>query len=189
MKVAIPDWNEKGVLPPTGENPLGADRSPYPVSLIGLVERFGASGPRRKILDGFLRYRAALHGCGLTAGTQWIDGSFVENVEVVENRQPNDVDVVTFFLTPAGLTEGDVVKHNPELFLHEPVKETYHVDAYPVGIKGTLEQLLQQATYWYSLWSHTRTKEWKGYVAVDLAPTEDAEALCLLAKVGESGKP
>lgn len=185
---SIPDWNEKGVLPPTGENPLGVDRSPYPVSLIGLVERFAVSADRRRILTGFLRYRAAMHACGLTIGTQWIDGSFMENVEALEDRSPNDVDVVTFFLTPEGLTEADIVRRDPELFRHEPVKGTYHVDAYPVGIKGTLDQLLQQATYWYSLWSHTRTKEWKGYVAVDLAPTEDAEALCLLAKMGESGK-
>jgi hypothetical protein len=188
MTVTIPAWTKDGLLPPTGEDPVSADRSPYPVSPAQLVERFATTPERRSILEGFLRYRAALHTCGLLVGTQWIDGSFVENTEAVENRPPNDVDVVTFFLTPQGTTERDIASRNPELFNQGAVKRTYRVDAYPVGIKGTLEQLLQQATYWYSLWSHTRTKQWKGYVAVDLAPMEDAQALSLLAEMGESEK-
>jgi hypothetical protein len=189
MTVAIPEWTNEGVLPPTGADPTSPDRSPYPVSLLSLVERFAITSERRTILDWFLRYRAALHACGLLVGTQWIDGSFVENVEAAESRPPNDVDVVTFFLTPDGLTERDIIKRSPELFIHGAVKQAYQVDSYPVGIKGTLAQLLQQATYWYSLWSHTRTKQWKGYLAVDLAPTEDAVALSLLTKMGELGKP
>jgi hypothetical protein len=189
MTVAIPDWNAEGVLPPTGADPVSPERSPYPVSLLQLVERFAVSPARRTILDGFLRYRAALHACGLVIGTQWIDGSFVENIEAVHDRPPNDVDVVTFFLTPEGLTERDIAKYNPDLFVSDAAKQTYRVDAYLVGIRGTLEQLLQQATYWYSLWSHTRTQHWKGYLAVDLAPIEDAVALSLLANMGELVNP
>lgn len=189
MTGAIPEWNEEGVLPPTGADPVSADRSPYHVSPLDLVERFASSAERRLILDGFLRYRSALHACGLVAGTQWIDGSFVENIEALENRPPKDVDVVTFFHTPAGLTEQDIASKNPRLFIHDAVKREYHVDGYPVGIKGNLGQLLQQSTYWYSLWSHTRTKRWKGYVALDLAPTNDDAAWSLMAIMGESAKP
>lgn len=189
MTVAIPEWNAEGVLPPIGADPVSPDRSPYPVSLFQLVERFAMTPERRTILDGFLRYRAGLHTCGLVEGTQWVDGSFMENIEDRESRPPNDVDVVTFFLTPSGKTEKDIVGKNPDLFVHDAVKQTYHVDAFPVGMRGTLEQLLQQATYWYSLWSHTRTQRWKGYLAVDLAPTEDDGALSLLSKMGELARP
>jgi hypothetical protein len=189
MTVAIPEWNAEGVLPPTGEDPVSPERSPYPVSLLQLVDRFATTTERWTILNGFLRYRAALHACGLVVGTQWIDGSFVEDIEATANRPPNDVDVVTFVLMPDGLTERDIGMRNPDLFVHDAVKQTYHVDAFPVGIRGTLDQLLQQATYWYGLWSHTRTKQWKGYLAVDLAPTEDAGALSLLANMGELVNP
>jgi len=189
MTVAIPEWNAEGVLPPTGADPVSPERSPYPVSLLQVVERFAVTPERRTILDGFLRYRAALHMCGLVVGTQWIDGSFVENIEDRESRAPNDVDVVTFFLTPPRQTEKDIVGQNPDLFVPDTVKQNYHVDAFPVGIRGTLEQLLQQATYWYSLWSHTRTQRWKGYLAVALDPSEDEGALSLLSKMGELVRP
>ncbi|WP_426763559.1 DUF6932 family protein [Hafnia paralvei] len=35
---------------------------------------------------------------GLAEGFQWVDGSFTENVELIERRTPNDVDVVIFSL-------------------------------------------------------------------------------------------
>ena len=57
---AIPDWDGRGVLPPCLNSPIEADGvSPFPVSLLDIIQRFGTSHKRLAILDGLLRYRAA----------------------------------------------------------------------------------------------------------------------------------
>lgn len=104
--VAIPAWTANGVLPPI--NVLqreSVDRSPYAVSLLDYVLRFSSTPERQAIMGQFLRYRAALHSEGLVQGFQWLDGSFMENVEVTEGRAPNDLDVVTFYRLPPGTSQ------------------------------------------------------------------------------------
>jgi hypothetical protein len=87
--VAIPAWTADGVLPPiNASQPTSPERSPYVVSLTDYVLRFGDTPERRGILDGFLKYRAALHRAGVVQGVQWLDGSFLEHVEVTEGRAP-----------------------------------------------------------------------------------------------------
>ena len=100
----IPNWTMAGIVPPIrpGEEGHSIDRSPYRVSLEVLVERFATSGERATILQGFLKFRTALYHHGVTNGFQWVDGSFLENVEDIESRPPNDIDVVTFFFLPDG---------------------------------------------------------------------------------------
>ena len=113
--VPIPHWNAQGLIPPMDvASPVSANRSPYMVTLNDLVMRFGISIARCRILDGLLRYRAALHGLGVTRGFQWLDGSFLEHIEVLDSRPPNDIDVVTFFHLPAGETQASLVTR----FLH-----------------------------------------------------------------------
>ena len=46
-------------------------------------------------MAGFLSFRDALQATGLVKGFQWINGSFLENVEEVEERNPRDIDVVS----------------------------------------------------------------------------------------------
>ncbi len=107
--VALPSWNSLGLIPPIDEQqPASIERSPYTVLLTDFVLRFGQTQPRRMVLDGFLKYRAALHAAGLVSGFQWVDGSFLENVEAIETRAPNDIDVVTFFDLPAGKSQMDI---------------------------------------------------------------------------------
>ena len=84
---AIPAWTAEGVLPPLDEaNPLSPSRAPYPVSLADLVARFATSPQRCEVLAGFMAYRAALHANGYLAGFQWLDGSFMEDVETIQGR-------------------------------------------------------------------------------------------------------
>ena len=98
--VAIPGWNALGLLPPIDpELPASPCRSPYPVSLKDVVMRFSTSPERRAVLKGFLDYRRELHRIGIVDGIQWIDGSFLEDVEMIENRSPRDIDVVSFEYT------------------------------------------------------------------------------------------
>jgi len=71
-------------------------RSPYVVGLLDVVERFATTPERIRILDGLLRFRADLHQTGIVSGFQWLDGSFMEQVEILEHRPPRDLDVVNF---------------------------------------------------------------------------------------------
>lgn len=191
--VAIPDWNAQGVIPPINEfQPTSVDRSPYTVSLTDVVLRFGLSAERRTVLDGFLRYRAAVHAAGLVQGFQWLDGSFLEHVEMLESRPPNDIDVVTFYRLQVGKTQQDLQTQTPDIFPNsrasqQILKANYHVDAYTVHLGMVSERLVKQGTYWYSMWSHRRNPIWKGYVQVDLAPIEDVAAQAALTNLGNQG--
>jgi hypothetical protein len=187
--VVIPDWNAQGVLPPRNPStPTSADRSPYKVALTDVVLRYATTPDRCKILDGFLRFREALDLGGLRQGVQWLDGSFVENIETIEGRPPRDIDVVTFYYLSHGITQQELLNAMPELFDHAQVKTEYGVDAYFVQINAVQPELLIEETiYWYSLWSHRRDDLWKGYLEVDLAPRNDAVARANLAAMLSQG--
>lgn len=186
--VAIPAWTADGVLPPiNASQPVSPERSPYVVSLTDYVLRFSDTPERRVVLDGFLRYRAALHGAGVVHGFQWLDGSFLEHVEVVEGRAPNDVDVVTFYRLPAGVSQAQLAAQLGVLLDHDSVKAAYRVDGYLVHLGMDPERLTRQSAYWYSVWSHRRNQLWKGFVQVDLASAEDTAATATLASLTSAG--
>jgi len=193
--VALPSWNSLGLIPPIDEQqPASIERSPYTVLLTDFVLRFGQTQPRRMVLDGFLKYRAALHAAGLVSGFQWVDGSFLENVEAIETRAPNDIDVVTFFDLPAGKSQMDIQQQFYDLFpatrgAHQKLKDTYFVDAYYEHLGKAPSRLVRQSSYWYSMWSHRRNQAWKGYVQIDLAPTDDAVASAQLDNLARQGVP
>jgi hypothetical protein len=179
--VSIPEWTGDGVLPPIDvRDPTSANRSPYRISLTDFVLRFGKSPARCEIINGFLAYRKALHNVGMTDGFQWLDGSFLEDVETVGTRDPKDIDVVTFFSLSAGTRQKDIVDQDPDLFLPASTKATYNVDGYTVDLKLPPEKLVARSHYWYSVWSHRRDMAWKGYIEIDLAPSNDEAATALL---------
>ena len=152
--------------------------------------RFGsASVGRRGLLSGLLNFRAALHGVGLTRGFQWIDGSFVENVESSRGRAPADIDVVTFFYIPDGHTEESFASAFPDFFNPRAMKWDFGIDAYLAGINlNDLETIASRAAYWHDIWSHTREGLRKGYVEVDLDPGEDEAVRAALNRMnGEDG--
>jgi hypothetical protein len=182
--VAIPNWDPSGVLPPINQiAPTSVNRSPYSVSLTDLVLRFATTPDRQTVLAGYLGFRAALHSVGLTSGFQWIDGSFAEDIERIAGRGPNDIDVVTFYNLPPSQTAKDVFTAHQRLFTSKDTKADYHVDAYFVQLNaGSPEPLVNLSAYWYSLWSHRRGGQWKGYLQIDLSSSDD-----LLAKANLDG--
>lgn len=186
---SIPNWSAQGVLPPNDPvNPTSAERSPYGVSLTDFVLHFGTTQGRRNILIGLLDFRAALHAAGLTDGFQWINGSFVEDIERIEGREPRDVDVVTFFHLPVGETQKSVLNAHRELFNHADMKNRFRVDAYFVPLDDNPPVfLVERSAYWYSLWSHCRSGQWKGYLQIDLSATDDATARAELKKAAGEG--
>jgi hypothetical protein len=186
--VAIPTWTADGVLPPiNASQPVSPERSPYVVSLTDYVLRFSDTPERQGVLDGLLRYRAVLHAAGLVHGFQWLDGSFLEHVELIEGRAPNDMDVVSFYRLPAGVSQVELAAQLGPVFDHASVKARFCVDGYLVHLGMAPERLTRQSAYWYSVWSHRRNQLWKGFVQIDLAPTEDAVAAATLASLTSSG--
>jgi|AntDeeMinimDraft_4_1070355.scaffolds.fasta_scaffold01392_2 hypothetical protein len=181
MNAPIPDWTTEGVLPPVDDNnPTSPARSPYEVSLADLVQRFGTSKERIRILDGFLGYRQSLHDAGLTQGFQWLNGSYMEHVEILEQRPPNDIDVVSFIEFPSDKNQRDIldafnkvvgIRPNEQ----EAIKQHFHVDAYFVPMNMiSPERLVERSSYWYSMWSHRRDDSWKGFLKISLLPDQAA---------------
>ncbi len=80
-----PNWDITGVMAPIDRfAPTAAVHSPYNATLHDFVLHFATSRERCKILRGFLNYRALLHSAGITKGFQWLDGSLIENSQLLE---------------------------------------------------------------------------------------------------------
>ena len=185
--VAVPAWNNLGLLPPVdpASPPTSRTRSPYLVSLKDVVMQFATTAERENVLQGFLNHRAALHRLGFVAGFQWLDGSFMEDVETLEQRAPKDIDVVSFVHTPVGFRPDAAAL---QVLDNGAAKASFKVDAYFVELNRLPpEQLTTDSAYWYSVWSHRRNHIWKGFLQVDLAPSEDADALAWLNQNRSAG--
>lgn len=178
--MSLPDWNMAGVIPPVrpDSDPAGAERSPYKVGLSEFSDRFATSAERTAILKGFVELRRELQLIGLVEGFQWIDGSFLENVEDTENRAPNDIDVVTYAILPAGHTQKSFLPILRPYLDRAKVKEKYKVDHFLIFSSEITVPLI---CYWYSLWSHRRDGMWKGFAEIDLDPANNEQAAQLLA--------
>lgn len=187
---AIPSWGPNGVLPPINEaSPVAVERSPYVVSLPLFVQRFGTTPERRKVLAGLLRYRAALHRLGIVDGFQWLDGSFLEHVELIEDRAPNDIDVVTFYRLPSGRSQRALAKAAGALLDAKMTTREFLVDGYVVCLDTDPQRLTRHAVYWYSVWSRRRDRRWKGFVQVSLGASQDARATAVLEALDAQEAP
>lgn len=187
----IPEFNHSFVLPPfVGEQLTQAQSSPYHVTALELVQRFATSPERGALLRGLLNYRAALRGLGFVDGFQWLDGSFVENVEAHQSRPPRDVDVVTFAHAPIGIRHDEINKmmtEHPSLFVREQILERYRCDAFLIRLSKQPEKLVQDVRYWYGLFSHRRGDQvWKGMLQIPLQSDDDA-ACEILANMNAGG--
>lgn len=184
----IPHFDLSGVLPPY-LGPDAAERgltSPYETDVLEVAQRFATSRERAEILRGLLRYRQALAGIGVVDGFQYLDGSFVEDVERVRGRPPKDIDVLTFFYRPPHAMDhhlfSDFVHRNLSLFDPVAVKAAYYCDAYGIDMNTPGEYLVDATRYFCGLFSHQRdTNIWKGMLKIDLAVGQhDVDALAFL---------
>lgn len=171
----IPEFTANGLLPPflgKANSPQG--RSPYLSSVPELWGRFSYSDDRRRLLDGLVRYRSALHHLGFSDGMQIIDGSFLEDVETLQGRSPRDIDVVTFVKRPNGIKDDakwiEFLEVNKDFFANEKAKEEFFCDAYFVDLDAG-GSVVEQLFYWHGLFEHQRDSfAWKGAVALYLSP-------------------
>jgi hypothetical protein len=185
--MTIPAFDGRGFLPPF----LGGDetthaRSPYDATMSELVAALGTTPARQNLLFGLLEYRMLLGSFGYTNGIQFIDGSFVENVETREARDPGDIDIFSFMMLPAQY-HGNVPlwqstgfpQWTGEIVNQGLNKLRYRLDTYGIVVDHGGPQGLMDATiYWYSLFSHKKvTHDWKGFVRIPMNPADDQAAL------------
>lgn len=180
----IPAFTIDGILPPYvgPKGPGGAmeDMTPYVVSATEVVATLGSSSQRQTILRHWLNHRAALRRIGFTRGYQWLDGSFVEQ------KDPKDLDVVTFTYRPtnakdkAALTA--LINANLGIFHRTLVKKAFMLDAFFLDFEGSAEALVSVSRYYLGLFSHRRGDDlWKGMLQVRLEDvTDDQTALSAL---------
>jgi uncharacterized protein DUF6932 len=74
--------------------------SPFPTSLTRIANKLCGSPARKEIFRGLLAYRQELGNIGMDEGFRWLSGSFMEDIESRESRNPNDIDAVTFCHKP-----------------------------------------------------------------------------------------
>ncbi len=190
--LSIPALNQSGVLPPfTGDDPaLEHAMAPYRVSFLELAQRFGTSPHRCSLLKGLVSYRQGLRGVGIERGFQWIDGSFVEDIEnSSRQRPPSDIDIVTFSLIPMefrGSQEvfDSFVNSNEQLFDCKKSKAIFHCDAYFIDMAIPAPHLVSYTRYYFGLFSHRReTYLWKGMLEIPLT-SDDSEVTAYLNRSG-----
>ncbi|MGR5061988.1 DUF6932 family protein [Photobacterium sp. DNB22_13_2] len=187
----IPHFNSSGVLPPyLADDPTErGSMSPYRVGLDEFVAHFATSPERKLLLRGFINYRLKMKGLGFSTGFQWIDGSFVEDVETTRKRPPADIDFVTFSELPASVQSEDdwnqLFDDNQDLFDTDVSKTEFMCDAYYVNIRTNPLYLIEQTRYWFGLFSHQRsTSLWKGILEIDLSEDESS-VLSLITDGGD----
>lgn len=177
----IPDFNHSHVLPPflAGGPTSASDVSPYHASMHEVTQRFASLPGRRRLIEGLLNYRADLATLGFVRGFQWLHGGFAEDVEAHAQRPPNDLDIVTFSFSPAGLTNMQIVQtlaNHPALFTNAQARKKYGCDGYMVPLDKSPENLVKRTTYYFSLFSHRRSDQvWKGLLQIPL-DSDDALA-------------
>lgn len=179
----VPAFTIDGVIPPyTGADGPGGtteQMTPYEATPLEVVARFAGSDGRREILRHWLEHRQLLRDLGIQVGFQWLDGSFVED------KEPNDLDLVTFFRRPAGaqtsLQMHGLMRANPATLMRRPIREARKLDAFFVDLDGSSEGIIDATRYWCGLFSHRRVDGlWKGMVKVSLAPEDEDLALISL---------
>ena len=175
----IPDFTISGALPPfLGLTPtISAHMSPYPTTLKQIAGKLCGSPERKEILRGLIRYRQELASIGLNDGFQWLSGSFTEDIEALETRHPNDVDLVTFCHRPVASADDPAfqafVNINRALLYSPLVKPVFRCDAYLVDLNVAPVSVVTQARYWFGLFSHRRGGLWKGLLQVPLSVSQD----------------
>ncbi|MGV1869702.1 DUF6932 family protein [Agrobacterium rosae] len=189
--MSIPHFDNRGLIPPVDmANPVGALRSPYSASIVELVQRFGYTPQRRRLLRNLIDYRALFASDEYAQGVQFIDGSFVEDVEAVRNRDPQDIDVFSLVYPPAKYVADFSLWLNQgmpfweaSLVNRQANKQLYSLDTYGIIVDDQIPifSTMHDIMYWYGLFSHQRdTFQWKGFVALGIDTAEDQAALTLL---------
>ena len=186
----LPPFDARGLMPPfLGTDARTPDRSPYFVGIVEFAGALGTTAHRRQLLRNLIAYRALLAQDDYLSGIQFIDGSFVENVELTASRPPGDIDVFSLLNAPAkylsnppSWAASGLPFWQDEIIHRDKNKSRFSLDTYALLFEELRpDSLINGVIYWYSLFSHQRaTLAWKGFVALALDPLGDNAALTAL---------
>lgn len=177
--MSIPPFDHNNVLPPHLGNPTDPTHlSPYSCTILELCHQFSTSANRIQILKNFIVFRQKMNFFGIIYGFQWLDGSFMENIEASERRPPSDLDVVTFY---GGLSmdyQNNIKVNFPEFSNPTLAKDIFLLDHYGVDYSFNPDVTVEQTRYWVQLFTHNRFGIWKGILKLSLnTPIDDQNAL------------
>lgn len=177
----IPPFDHNNVLPPyQGDDPtIPGCLSPYKSDIMEFCQYFAKTQERIAILKGFVSFRLECLKFGVQCGYQWIDGSFVENVEVSQSRAPHDIDVVTMFALPDVSMQEVIANIFPAFVNPRLSKKLYKVDHYPCLVNEKPFGTVAIVKYWNQLFGHNRSGTWKGMIELPLYNNDvmDTQAL------------
>jgi hypothetical protein len=175
----IPNFDHNLVLPPHTGNPVNfADLSPYPCTSNELCNKFSTSSERIGILKNFLKFRSSLRSLGLLNAIQWLDGSFLEDIEQQAKRAPRDLDCVTIYWGYDRAFQNGLVSSLPEFADPISCKKRFQLDHYPFDAGYSPLNTVEMSRYWAQLFSHNRLGIWKGMLSISVnTPIEDSSAL------------
>jgi len=181
----IPAFDHNHVLPPHIGNPTQqAELSPYPCTILELCQRFATSNHRIAILKNFILFRQRLTAEGVVNGFQWLDGSFMSNIEHLEGRSPNDLDLVTLYTGLSLPEQAAIVANFPEFVDSARSKAIYQLDHYPFDCSYSPDLTVEKTRYWIQLFTHDRNGVWKGMLKLPLnTPAEDNIAMDYLNSI------
>lgn len=175
----IPSFDHNGVLPPYLVNPaLGANLvSPYLTTSLEFCQRFSTSPQRIVILRKFISFRKEMRKFGIS-GFQYLDGSFLEDIEnSTLNRPPNDLDLLTFF-NPFSPDQETLIFADFADFANRTLcKTNYSLDHMPINLGTNPHDLVEFTRYFIQLFTHNRSNVWKGMLKLDVGKLdEDVDA-------------
>ncbi len=181
----IPNFDHNNVLPPHLGNPINRTQlSPYPCTILELCHHFSTSQQRIIILKNYVSFRQRMTNEGILYGFQWLDGSFIENVETSQQRSPRDLDVVTFYGGLSIPQQTAIRGSFPEFANPTLAKTNYLLDHYPVDYSFSPDVTVEQTRYWIQLFTHNRLGVWKGMLRLPLnTPIDDQHALDYLNSI------
>ena len=153
----------------------GSTRSPYFATLDDLLSIFGGTNARLTPFSSFLDYRQRLHQVDVIQGYQWLAGSLVEDIESRQSRASGDLDLVTYYRVPDSTDEASLFNQYADIFPPDAVRRRRSIYAYFVPRNAMEPPLIERYhDYWHDLWSHTGRGEPKGFVYLDLSPSNDS---------------
>jgi hypothetical protein len=150
--------------------------------------RWGQRSLGARCSRGLLDYRALIGQRGYLDGLQFIDGSFVEDIERREQRAPGDIDIFSFLVRPRNYLDPTLwvstgfPEWQSEIANRSLNKQRFGMDTYAIAVDqhGPLT-LITETIYWYSLFGHKRlTHDWKGFLVIRLDLQDDAAARAAL---------
>ena len=177
----IPPFDKNNVLPPyIGATPTKRGfQSPYTSDIMELCHYFAKTPARICILKGFVRFRIDCAANGIGKGVQWLDGSFMEDIELSGSRDPRDIDVISLIQSKNPKEEAEIIARFPSFCDSNLSKAKYHVDHYFFYYDMSPRDTIESTKYWIQLFSHNRLGIWKGMIEIPLYDNTDMDIQAL----------